>query len=208
MRTFFTTLTLSVFYFISCDNNTDKEIPKMIDTIPKIEKQQHQTNDERKDSLRNPSSYYFLTDYPLRKCGELILNDSINSSDNQITFNCMDSISSINKQTRDFFFPVFLKIISKSDGALSEAVGSYVMKYVENHTKEFAERSKSISDSSFKSMAYFAAYEVGYQYEERPEKWTNLILDKCKKCDSTLLSRLKLFNKTVLETVELDKEPE
>ncbi len=208
MRTSPTILILSLFCFIACNNDSDKAVPKTIDTVSKVEKQQPQTNDEVKDSLRNPSSYYYLTDYSLRKCGELILNDSIEPLDNQITFNCMDSISSINKQTRDFFFPVFLKIISKSDGALSEAVGSYVMKYVENHTKEFTERSKSITDSSFKSMAYFAAYEVGYEYEESPEKWTNLILNKCKKCDSTQLSRLKLFTKIVLETVELNKEPE
>mgnify|MGYP002789529873 CR=1 FL=1 len=190
----------------ACKNHSENETPKTVDTFVQGQITEVKSNNEAKDSLRNPSSFYFLTDYPLRKCGYLFLKDSIHPTDNQITFDCMDSISSRNKDTRDFFFPVFLKIVSKSDGALSEAAGSYVMKYVENYTKEFASRSKSLTDSSLKSIAYFAANEVGYKYDDNPEKWTNQILDKCKNCDSSEITRLKLFNKIIVEAIEEYKE--
>jgi hypothetical protein len=97
-------------------------------------------NAQSSDSLREKHHYYFLADINLRTVGKLILKDSISPADNYITFNCMDSISSKNKSTRDYFFPVFVNIVKKSDGALAEVIGARVLNYVKIFPKEFSER--------------------------------------------------------------------
>jgi hypothetical protein len=70
----------------------------------------------------------------------MILADSIQPSDNQITFSCLDSMSSHKKEVRDFYFPVCQKIIQKADGALAEVIGSYVLYHVSQYPQEFAGR--------------------------------------------------------------------
>src|SRR5262249_49773758 len=113
------------------------------------------------DSLRDPYNYYYLTDIPLRHVAILLLTDSIEPSDNEITFDCMDSISSNNKESREFYFPVFLKILDKADGALAEVVGNYVIKYVEKFPKEFSNRAKNIlTETQFNSTASYAGGEL------------------------------------------------
>jgi hypothetical protein len=95
---------------------------------------------EPQDSTRNSSSYYYLSDLDIKIVGKLILRDSLTSSDNYITFKILDTISKSEKATRDYLFPVFKKIIAKSDGALSEVVGMYAIQYITAYPKEFSER--------------------------------------------------------------------
>jgi len=95
---------------------------------------------EAEDSLRNPLSSFYLTDLKLEEVGKLILNDSIKPSDNLVTFCILDSISSTNKATRDFFFPVYKKIVKQSDGALADMVAGKTKQYIEKYPNEFAER--------------------------------------------------------------------
>lgn len=52
----------------------------------------------------------------------------------------MDSITSDKKEVRDFYFAVFQKIVEKTDGALSEVIGSYVLNYVKKYPREFSGR--------------------------------------------------------------------
>jgi len=92
------------------------------------------------DTLRSKHHYY-----DLRTSARLILSDSISPSDNFITFSSMDSITSDQKEVRDFYFPVFQKIVEKTDGALSEVIGSYVLAYVKKYPKEFSDRYKCCS---------------------------------------------------------------
>jgi len=118
-----------IILFISCgSSSTNKDDTKLIDT-----NSIKHTDDNAsiyEDTLRVPSNYYFLSDLTLRQVGKLILADSIQPSDNKITFDCMDSLLAKQSTTRDYYFPVFLKILDKSDGALAEAVGQYAMTYV------------------------------------------------------------------------------
>lgn len=145
------------------------------------------------DSLRLPTHYSYLTDLPLRQVAHLILTDSISPLDNQITFECMDSLSADNVNTREFYFPVFNKIVNKSDGALSEVVGQYIMKYVERFPMEFAAKSKSLNDEELKTWASYVAYELHFSYNtpQQAERWMANILSKCTKCDNDAINRLQ-----------------
>lgn len=153
------------------------------------------------DSLQDPYSFYYLSDLSLRKCAKWMLQDSISPSDNFITFRIMDSASDARKEVRDYYFPVFLKIIQKADGALAEIVGDETQFYVRMFPKEFIQRSKFFSDSLFKSIAYFTAFEIGYQYESNPKIWTDSVLKNCIDCDSFTINRLNEFNQIVIQTI-------
>ena len=154
------------------------------------------------DTLRDPNSYSYLTNLPLRQVADLILNDSIRPSDNKVTFDCMDSISSSNIETRNFYFPVFLKIVDKADGALAEAVGGYIKTYVEKYPKELIEKANQLSEEQFQSLASFTGDELTFTYdnEKGDYKWTDNILEKCSDCDSTQLRGLKQFIKLAIAT--------
>jgi hypothetical protein len=163
------------------------------------------------DSLKDPHGFYYLTDLPLQKVADLILKDSVQPSDNKVTFDCMDSISSNNIETREFFMPVFLKIIDKADGALAEAVGGYTMAYTNKFPKEFADGYKKMTKKQSEIWISYTAEELYYNDSEgfkNSRRWTDSIIIKCTDCDSTELQVLKQFNKLILTSVkEINKNP-
>lgn len=89
-----------------------------------------------KDSLRNPYSPYYLTDFKLREVAQLIVQDSIHPTDNNVTLSIMDSIVSGNLESRNYFSNAFDVIIIKSDGALSEVIGQYCINSIYNNPNE------------------------------------------------------------------------
>ncbi len=192
-------LVILLFLFVSCTNpEYVKENPKQIpsDSLnPKT---------KELDSLTNPSSYYYLSDKPLEKVAQLMLIDSIYPMDNKITFDCLDSISSNNSATRDFYFKVMLKILDKSDGCLSEAVGSFLITYIESYTKEFAERLTKMDKKHIDDMADFTGYELYFE-KDKGKKWLNNLNKLCKDCDSTQTSNLRKFKTSTTKHVnEID----
>jgi hypothetical protein len=117
----------------------------------------------------------------------------------------MDSITSKNKDTRDYFFPVFRKIVDKSDGALAEVVGSYVLEYVKKYPKELADRFKCYSTSQlcryeFKRLALYAGEEIMMR-NERQKEYDELINHMTKNYkDWRKDKKLTIFIETVDDT--------
>ena len=97
---------------------------------------------QRKDTLRSEHHYYYLSALNLRTVGRWILKDSIDPSDNHVTFACMDSLTSTSKETRNYFFPIFIKIVSKADGALAEVVGVHALHYAKKYPAELVDKFK------------------------------------------------------------------
>ena len=188
---------------ISCgSSSTNKDDTKLIDT--NSIKHTDDNGSIYEDTLRIPSNYYFLSNLSLQQVGKLILADSIQPSDNKITFDCMDSLLAKQSTTRDYYFPVFLKILDKSDGALAEAVGQYAMTYVEKYPIEFAEKSKYITADQFKSWASNTGYELYFTYdtEKKAKRWMNFIVKNCSTCDTTQLKRLEEFNRLAIAAMK------
>lgn len=128
-----------------------------------------------KNSLRNPISQYYLTDLNLRHVAKLIVEDSIQPMDNNVTFSILDSVTKGNLETRNYFAKAFDVIIIKSDGALSEVIGVYCMKSIYNHPNELLNwLSTGKMESTHESIAGYIAYELVMSDEPEKEK-ENLI---------------------------------
>ncbi|MHC1775627.1 MAG: hypothetical protein AB9834_09460 [Lentimicrobium sp.] len=138
------------------------------------------------DTLRNPNEYYYLSDLPLKKAGELILNVSIRPSDNYITFSLMDTISGCTRSDLDFYLEVFEKILNYADGALSEAVGSYARNFIEKRPAEFINHIDTLNNEQIMKWADYTFYEI---YFANPEEELNI---KCQE----LVSKLRKINIT------------
>ena len=158
------------------------------------------------DSLRNPSNYFYLSDLPTRSIGELILSDSLKASDNEVSFRCLDSLTSINPNSRSFYFSVFTKIMSNPDGALSEVVGEFSKKYIETYPKEFANYAASFSKPQMELWAFQTVEHVLAAVEEKrlktPGEWTNQVIKNCKDCSVTELVTIKKFNSSILQAAK------
>ena len=138
------------------------------------------------DSLRNPNNFYYLSDLSLIKVGELILTDSIQPSDNFITFALLDTISGCNANELGFYLKVFEKIINVADGALAEAVGSYTYKFIEKRPVEFIKHLDKLNKGQVEEWADYTFYEIYFTYsEDELEKKCQELIDNLKKISTT-----------------------
>jgi hypothetical protein len=159
------------------------------------------------DSLKSQNHFYYLADVDLRISARLILTDSIEPSDNFITFASMDSISANQKEVRDYYFPVFQKIVGKSDGALSEVVGAYLLAYIKKFPKEFSDRyhhcaQEQTCNDEIQKLAFFAGYEIIMQndYMKWYQDFQNVLTKKYKNWKSDKV--FVLFTKSIDEFIE------
>ena len=129
------------------------------------------------DSLTNPNHFYYLSDLPLKKAGELILNDSIKPSDNFITFALMDTVSGCKKSDLNFYLKVFEKILNYADGALAEAVGSYTLNFIKKRPADFINHIGTLNDEQIKTWADYTFVEMYFTYpaEELKTKCRDLV---------------------------------
>lgn len=145
-------------------------------------------------------------DLSIKKVGELVLKDSVAYLSNEVTaFMLLDSLLSKNKDSRDFYFKVFNKIMERSGGSLDDAVGDYALTYVENYPKEFIENSKSFSEDKLASWAGNIGIELflsSQNQKEAFEKSTRMFKSNCKNCDQQQLARLDSFNSMIWTTIE------
>jgi hypothetical protein len=121
------------------------------------------------DLLRN--SDYYLSDLDLRTIAQLIVQDSVQPTDNKVTFSILDSATIGTTETRTYYSKAFDKIIFKSDGALSEVIGSYCIKSIMNNPNELLEW---ISSGKFEcpseTIANYIAYDLVMSEQPKKEK--------------------------------------
>jgi hypothetical protein len=189
--------------FMACNSDPKAigtEAPQSTD--PSADSTIAQLSANPEDSLRDPSNFFYLSDLPSRKVGELILSDSIRALDNEASFRCLDSLNTSNSTSRAFYFQVFKKMISNSDGPLSESIGEYSKKYIETYPKEFANYASSFTKSQMQLWAFQTVEHVLAAVEEKRIKdateWTNQVIKNCKDCDASQLKTLRSFNSYIL----------
>ena len=145
-------------------------------------------------------------DLPIKKIGELVLQDSIAYLSNEVTaFMLLDSLLSKNKTSRDFYFKVFNKIMERSGGSLDDAVGDYALTYVENYPKDFLDNSRNFTEDKLASWAGNIGIELflsSQNQREAFEKSTRMFRSNCKNCDQQQLARLDSFNNMIWTTIE------
>ena len=165
---------------------------------------------ETVDTLNNPLHPSWLADKSPREIGQMILDNKILPTDNDVTFRVMDSLSSKNADDRKFYFKVFIKILEKADGALAEMVGTPATKYVEIYTSEFLDQSANISKENFDSWASFVGWEILLSSNDDPVKDGELFIEKllsnCPELTEKDRQRLKSFNNIVMRSIRENQE--
>jgi len=158
------------------------------------------------DTLNDPNHFYYLANTKLKEVAQMILDDKIQPSDNDVTFSIMDSLLSQKTEDRKFYFSVFLKILKKADGALAEAVGLPAMNYVEKYTTEFIELSSNISDDQFDSWASFIGFEIFLSSQDDPikdgEEFIKKLNTNCSDLSGKEKSHLESFNTAVIKSIQ------
>lgn len=161
-----------------------------------------QNNDP--DSLRNPFSEHYLTDLNLREVARLIVDDSVQPTDNIVTFSILDSVVQGNEETRDYFADAFDVIITKSDGALSEVIGQYCISSIYNHPNELLIwLSTGRFESSPESIAQYIVYEL--IMGENPEKEKEELVHRIIR-GSIKKSRFLKFTNNFIDLINKDFE--
>lgn len=99
----------------------------------------NETN-EMKDELKKICDVeYFLSDSNVLKSAKDIWTDKIQPNDDDNTYAIFDKINSTEKRYKPFYFLVITKIMSKSDGALTEQSMQTAYEFIFNNTEEFFE---------------------------------------------------------------------
>ncbi len=160
------------------------------------------------DSLHDPNHSSYLSDLPLRQVATYFLNDSITPTDNTITFNCLDSLLNDNAETRSFYFPVYLKILERADGALAEVAGGYVIQYIERYPSEFFTRCIDLNSSQFELLCSAAGSDLYFEDDNvnYTQKWGDLLIGNCLDCSPKQLELIQKFKTLVLDYVIKNNE--
>jgi hypothetical protein len=181
--------TIVLLLFISCFNKTDSTVKKP-------------------NELNNSATAITINNKDTigtREFADKLLKGLAKVSDNDVTFACMDSLTSNDVKTRDFYWSVFKIILVKSDGALSEVVGSYMLAYLEKYPKEFTNRYAQLNEDLKGQCVHFAAYE--YYASGEGDKEIQALKDVCKNCTSKEKNTIIKFTKEVLiDTKDMKKE--
>ena len=162
------------------------------------------------DTLNNPHHPSYLADKSPKEIGQMILDNKIQPTDNDVTFRVMDSLLSKNVDDRKFYFKVFVKILDKADGALAEMVGTPAMKYIERYTSEFMDLSTNLSKDNFNSWAAFVGWEILLSSNDDPIKDGELFVEKlmsnCPDLNDKDKQRLESFNKIIMKSIQNNQE--
>lgn len=152
-----------IFGFISCKkSSTATESNSKIDSVI--------TNESITRTNSTNEANFKVDNDSVKIVGERILNgEYIGGKNEKYIFPLMDSLNQKGENSRQFYFKVFGKIVEQSDGYISEAIGSRVLSYFKSFPKEFIQNSELINDSTFKSMAYYAADEIGLSNVDKPK---------------------------------------
>lgn len=123
----------------------------------------------------------------------------------------IDSLNSNDKISRNYYFKVFNKIMDKSDGYVSEAIGVDALEYTSYHTKEFIEWSSALTIEQLDSWAYHVGIEIYLSSQSNEvegddmkngENYADLLRQNCISCRTDQITRLNRFIKSTLQTVE------
>jgi hypothetical protein len=124
----------------------------------------------------------------------------------------LDSLSSDSKQSRQFYFKVFNKIMNKADGEVAESIGGYALTYVQNYPQEFLDNSRAFSKNQLEAWAgnigielYLSSNESD-NVKEAFDQMVVLFNDNCKGCNSSQRNRLKDFNNLIWRTIKENQQ--
>ena len=146
-------LFLTQFILLSCNSKTEKkaELKKPVST--ESLSQTIKVSETEKDKTVE------IDTAKIKKYAQQILDNKIYPSDDNETFECINQLFAENQKDINFYFNVFRVIVKKSDGALSEAIGQYVMSFLRSNPDFFIEKYSEFDSDEKNKFVGFMAYE-------------------------------------------------
>jgi hypothetical protein len=198
----------SLVLFACKDSSSTKAASIDSPVVSKTTTQHTAQSFQKKDS----SNTFNWEQLPVRTVADLILNDSIRPVSSPVIYDMLDSLSSDLKQSRQFYFKVFNKIMNKADGEVAESIGGYALTYVQNYPQEFLDNSRSFSKNQLEAWAgnigielYLSSHESD-NVKEAYDQMVVLFNDNCKGCNSYHRTRLKEFNSLIWRTIKENQQ--
>jgi len=193
------TLYFFIFFVVSCTNN---QTTKLADNKTNVTNQTKvdSKNSTDSDSLKDKSNYYYLSNIPTKDFAELLLKDSIMVNDYKGIHNCLDSLSSNNKDTRDYYFIVLNKVLDNIEVVLHQQMGIHLLKNIDKFKGEFLDRLSNMNKEQIKFYAQGIQCYLS-ERKDKGEKWVENIKLLKNNANSEQMTKLKLF----LKEIELAK---
>ncbi len=143
----------------------------------------------------------------VRAWAEGILSGKNIPSDDNLTFACLDSLSDKNKEVRIYYRKVYEVIDQHADGALSEALASYVISYFEHFTQEAFDYYNASDSNSKASVEFKIAEECYFDGDNALKSLDTFFADlhsRCGTCDKETAKAMK--QKIKAKIVELNND--
>ena len=193
------TLYFFMFFVVSCTNNqTTKVADNKTNVINQTKVDSKSSTDP--DSLKDNSNYYYLSNIPTKDFAELLLKDSIMVNDYKGIHNCLDSLSSNNKDTRDYYFAVLNKVLDNLEVVLHQQMGIHLVKNIDKFKSEFLDRLSNMNKEQIKFYAQGIEFYLS-ERKDKGEKWVENIKLLKNDANPEQMTKLKLF----LKEIELAK---
>ena len=137
---------------VSCTNNQTTKLADNKTNVTNQTKVDSKSSTDS-DSLKDKSNYYYLSNIPTKDFAELLLKDSIMVNDYKGIHNCLDSLSSNNKDTRDYYFIVLNKVLDNIEVVLHQQMGIHLLKNIDKFKGEFLDRLSNMNKEQIKFYA-------------------------------------------------------
>ncbi len=173
---------LALMFFQSCQNNAKKEDKKPIEVD--VLKDIHSVNFEdspkidcfnireramsityqsklKVDKIDGKLIDFYLNHPNISMAAKALFKGEIKLSDNDCTFTILDSTNTENAETRPFYLHLLMFINTVSDGALSEVLGGYDLKFLNKYPNEFFDYIlKMKANEAFNQVIFHIAFEL------------------------------------------------
>jgi hypothetical protein len=137
--------------------------------------------------------------------GQKILDGTFKLSDDDTTFQVLDSLFCKNPADKDFYFRVARKIQTMTDGALGEYFSGIASKYYFEYNTEFVRNSKKMTEVEIDGWLGQACYDITATEQSldslpKIKKQLDALVTNCK-CSDTQKAQINKYNKFIYSCV-------
>ena len=128
-----------------------------------------------------------------------IIDNKVNPTDDDFTFDCLEKLNSKNIEERKYYFDVLKVILIKSDGALSEALGAYLLKYIDKYPDEAIRNYNTLDTIQKDRFIGIVSYELSFEENAvNSKEFIDLYFQKiAHKINASQLDEFNLFKQAL-----------
>lgn len=130
-----------------------------VKTVPEKEQQPKVSKDTVSPKVNSHEKNIEKNTFDVEKYAEKILENKVYPSDNDETFNYLDTFLKFNSDELDLHFKVFRVIVQKSGGALAEVMGQYIFSFIKRRPNYFLKEYATFNKKEQKQWIHHLAYE-------------------------------------------------